>query len=190
MLFRNDQVLGVSTNATAAEIRSKFRSLALQLHPDKFGAQQGLKDSDAADETKEDDDSLGKDFQIVQQAWTVLRSPRSRAEYDASIAGMTCFYTLRPSRLTFSVSPSLHLHTTGQAISAPIWKEVDLDDMEVRYGTTADQPAVLYQYGCRCGDVFRVSEDALLSHQDVHTCASCSLTIRVLYDEEEPEPGT
>jgi curved DNA-binding protein CbpA len=62
-------VLGVSRDATTAEIRSAYKKLVLKCHPDKI-----------LDEAKR---SQGQDeFQKVQQAWELLSDEAKRAKYD------------------------------------------------------------------------------------------------------------
>ena len=59
------EVLGVSKNASDAEIKSAFRKLAKQYHPDVN------KESDAAEKFKE-----------VQEAYAILSDPNKRKQYD------------------------------------------------------------------------------------------------------------
>ena len=42
-----------------------------------------------------------------------------------------------------------------------------------------------YRYYCPCGDVFEIGLDELWDGEDVAPCASCTLRIRVLYEEED-----
>jgi len=60
------ELLGVSKDATQAEIKSSFRQLALKHHPDQGG------DSGT--------------FHDLEQAYETLVSPSRRAEYDAKLA--------------------------------------------------------------------------------------------------------
>src|SRR5207249_4788950 len=60
------EVLGVSRGATPPELKSAFRKLALQFHPDK-------NDGDKASEDK---------FKEASEAYEVLCDPEKRARYD------------------------------------------------------------------------------------------------------------
>src|SRR5206468_2753179 len=63
--------LGVLPDADAEEIRTAYRGLAKQLHPD-------LSDDDTS-ESKEA-------FLRLQEAYDVLRDPQRRADYDRELA--------------------------------------------------------------------------------------------------------
>lgn len=59
-------ILGVSPSASAAEIKKAYRLKAKELHPDKNRAQ---------DTTRR--------FQLLQEAFNVLKDPKRRREYDS-----------------------------------------------------------------------------------------------------------
>lgn len=40
----------------------------------------------------------------------------------------------------------------------------------------------VYHYPCPCGDRFEISRNQLSNYEDIATCPSCSLIIRVIYD--------
>lgn len=60
------EVLGVQKNATAAELKSAYRKLALKYHPDK----------NPGDATAE------KNFKEINQAYEILKDDQKRAAYD------------------------------------------------------------------------------------------------------------
>ncbi|KAF9817929.1 hypothetical protein IEO21_03123 [Rhodonia placenta] len=53
-----------------------------------------------------------------------------------------------------------------------------------------DEEKRVYHYPCPCGDRFEITRKQLKNYEDVATCPSCSLVIRVIYDpldyEDEP----
>jgi hypothetical protein len=63
------EVLGVHPSATTDEIRTVFRSLARQNHPDLA-----------------DDVSSARSMAEINQAWSVLSDPSKRRDYDRSIS--------------------------------------------------------------------------------------------------------
>ncbi|KAL6995075.1 hypothetical protein U1Q18_005209 [Sarracenia purpurea var. burkii] len=65
------EVLGLRRECTADEIRSAYKKLALQRHPDKL-VQSGLSDADAT-----------AAFQELVNAYEVLSDPKERAWYDS-----------------------------------------------------------------------------------------------------------
>lgn len=67
--------------------------------------------------------------------------------------------------------------------------EVEIEDFEY------DEDTEMYYYPCPCGDRFAISKEDLENGEDVATCPSCSLLVRVIYDKDEfmkgeavPEP--
>ncbi|KAI6207055.1 hypothetical protein M3Y94_00985900 [Aphelenchoides besseyi] len=57
--------------------------------------------------------------------------------------------------------------------------EVEIEDFEF------DDEKQLYHYPCPCGDRFEISLEMLQAGEDVATCPSCSLLVRVIYDMEQ-----
>ncbi|KAI0755576.1 hypothetical protein C8Q74DRAFT_1320062 [Fomes fomentarius] len=64
------------------------------------------------------------------------------------------------------------------------YDEVEIEDM------AWDEEKRVYHYPCPCGDRFEISRKQLKNYEDIATCPSCSLIIRVVYDpldlEDEP----
>lgn len=56
--------------------------------------------------------------------------------------------------------------------------EVEIEDFEF------DDDTNTYYYPCPCGDRFEITRDMLESGEDVATCPSCSLIVRVIYDPD------
>lgn len=65
------EVLGLSRDCSVDEIRSAYKKLALQRHPDKL-VKSGLSDAEATAQ-----------FQELVNAYEVLSDPRERAWYDS-----------------------------------------------------------------------------------------------------------
>ncbi|KAF9523303.1 hypothetical protein CPB83DRAFT_799435 [Crepidotus variabilis] len=65
------------------------------------------------------------------------------------------------------------------------YDEIEIEDM------AWDAEKKVYHYPCPCGDRFEISRRQLADCEDIATCPSCSLVIRVIFDpldfEDEPE---
>lgn len=67
-MFDPYEQLGVERNATPAEITKAYRRKAILVHPDR----------------NPDDEHAKTKFQLLQEAYEILRDPTRRAKYDAS----------------------------------------------------------------------------------------------------------
>lgn len=56
--------------------------------------------------------------------------------------------------------------------------EIEIEDFEY------DEENELYHYPCPCGDRFEISKEDLMNGEEVATCPSCSLIVRVIYDAD------
>lgn len=80
------EILGVSADATAEQIRAAYRSKALRLHPDRFATADPSEQRAATDQ-----------FQQLTEAHAVLSSPAKRAAYDAHLSGAAAVRVSDPS---------------------------------------------------------------------------------------------
>jgi len=60
------EILGITPNASAEEIRRAYHMMAFQCHPDRNGG----------------DDEANKEMQEINEAYTILSDPIKRREYD------------------------------------------------------------------------------------------------------------
>ncbi|XP_058834207.1 diphthamide biosynthesis protein 3 [Topomyia yanbarensis] len=56
--------------------------------------------------------------------------------------------------------------------------EVEIEDFEY------DEEEEMYYYPCPCGDRFQISKEELIDGEEVATCPSCSLVVKVIYDRD------
>uniref|UniRef100_A0A8I5TP46 Diphthamide biosynthesis protein 3 n=1 Tax=Pongo abelii TaxID=9601 RepID=A0A8I5TP46_PONAB len=56
--------------------------------------------------------------------------------------------------------------------------EVEIEDFQY------DEDSETYFYPCPCGDNFSITKEDLENGEDVATCPSCSLIIKVIYDKD------
>lgn len=64
-----------------------------------------------------------------------------------------------------------------------IYDEIEIEDM------TFDKTLQIYHYPCPCGDRFEISIGDLRDGEDVAVCPSCSLMIKVIFDEVRAKPS-
>ncbi|CAH0596122.1 unnamed protein product [Chrysodeixis includens] len=57
--------------------------------------------------------------------------------------------------------------------------EIEIEDFEY------DEDDEMYYYPCPCGDRFQISKEELMAGEEVATCPSCSLVVKVIYDLEK-----
>lgn len=87
----------------------------------------------------------------------------------------------------FNLIPDIHSHfkvvdyisTTIMAEEEiAVYDEVEIEDMEF------DESLKVYHYPCPCGDKFEIAlADLQDDFNDIAVCPSCSLMIRVIYDQ-------
>lgn len=54
--------------------------------------------------------------------------------------------------------------------------EIEIEDFEY------DEEEETYYYPCPCGDRFQITKEELAAGEEVATCPSCSLIVKVIYD--------
>ena len=59
-----------------------------------------------------------------------------------------------------------------------IYDEIEIDDLDF------DPDDNTFYYPCPCGDKFRISAKQLQTGTVIATCPSCSLQIKIVFDEE------
>lgn len=57
-----------------------------------------------------------------------------------------------------------------------IYDEIEIEDM------IFDKETETYSYPCPCGDKFMISLEELLDGEEIGTCPSCTLRIRIIFD--------
>jgi len=57
--------------------------------------------------------------------------------------------------------------------------EVEIEDFEF------DEEEGVYYYPCPCGDKFAISLEELEAGEEIATCPSCSLIVKVIYNPED-----
>jgi hypothetical protein len=88
------EILGVSPQASASDIKMAYRKKAQELHPDK-----------------NPNKNTTRDFQLLQEAYNILKNPSSRARYDALDHGFDYQQTHSHAK------PHSHKHTSYSSLS-------------------------------------------------------------------------
>ena len=60
----------------------------------------------------------------------------------------------------------------------PLYEEIEIEDM------IYNRKTLMFTYPCPCGDQFQISLEDLWDGEDVADCQSCTLFIKVVYEEE------
>ncbi|CAL1547697.1 unnamed protein product [Lymnaea stagnalis] len=94
-------------------------------------------------------------FIKIDRAWKILSNPHLRAQYDAK----------------------WHERTLVQNL--PIQDTVFFKDFEF------DETENMYKYTCRCGSYYLLSNSESEFHFDIICCDTCSLTIKVNYENNK-----
>ncbi|KAM4559645.1 diphthamide biosynthesis protein 3-like [Odontesthes bonariensis] len=58
------------------------------------------------------------------------------------------------------------------------YDEVEVEDFEY------DEETETFYFPCPCGDRFAITKEDLENGEEVATCPSCSLIVKVIYDQE------
>jgi len=59
------------------------------------------------------------------------------------------------------------------------YEEIEIEDMDYV------EEELMYYYPCPCGDKFRISLEELYDGEDVGHCPSCTLRIKIIFEEDD-----
>ena len=62
-----------------------------------------------------------------------------------------------------------------------IYDEVEIEDMDY------EESEQTFYFNCPCGDRFLITLDQLKDGEDIAECPSCTLTIKIIFEEEDLE---
>lgn len=134
--------LSISPTADAEDIRKAYRSLILAVHPDKHVL-----------DVNYDDKSLTR-VSRLQEAYSVLKNPETRAQYDCELRWNQAY--------------------DGET---DVFDRIHISDMRSK-----DSNSTLLCYPCRCGDMFTLERgnDEMEFLEFIVGCPSCSLSLAVI----------
>ncbi|GJQ78259.1 hypothetical protein Trydic_g22102 [Trypoxylus dichotomus] len=98
---------------------------------------------------------------LRSKPWTINKINRKCSNINCYLRKKVCFIFI----LYYVVMTVFH-------------DEIEIEDFEY------DEEEEIYHYPCPCGDRFEISKEDLLAGEEIATCPSCSLVIKVIYDLE------
>lgn len=146
------EILNCSPNASIEELKTNYKQLILQCHPDKLQQQQQQQDNNPQLEQLLENLEIknatnNKDFMAITEAWNCLKDPQKRKQYDAELL-VNKFHTHN----------NIYAHITLKEM-----KKQPYEDDETEVGDGEEQKRTLnyiYTYDCRCGGQYIVDESA------------------------------
>ncbi|ESW98223.1 hypothetical protein KL918_004032 [Ogataea parapolymorpha] len=60
-----------------------------------------------------------------------------------------------------------------------VYDQVEIEDF------VFDPTQRIFTYPCPCGDRFQIGLDDMLDGEDIAVCPSCSLMVKIIFDEED-----
>ena len=107
--------------------------------------------------------------------------PADQVEGSPSVALPYAPQNIPTHRVLQSVIPYYYFK---MADDLNIYDEIEIEDM------TFDKTLQIYHYPCPCGDRFEIGIADLRDGEEIAVCPSCSLMIKVIYDQVFNSPFT
>ncbi|KAG7856066.1 hypothetical protein KL919_004459 [Ogataea angusta] len=60
-----------------------------------------------------------------------------------------------------------------------VYDQIEIEDF------VFDPTQRVFTYPCPCGDRFQIGLDDMLDGEDIAVCPSCSLMVKIIFDEED-----
>ena len=149
------EILNATSTASFEELKSNYKQLILQCHPDKLLQQQKQQhvSFDNNSDKLEIDDPNNAEFVAITEAWNCLKDPNKRKQYDAELL-LNKFHTHNNIYAHIKLSEMKKQINTGEYYTEE--EESTEDTVEDDCNT----PKYLYTYECRCGGQYIVDESA------------------------------
>lgn len=183
------EVLGVNKNATADEIKSAYRKLALRYHPDRNPGNKAAEDK----------------FKEIAEAYSVLGDEKKRKEYDnpmGSFGGSGSYYGDKGFDDIFSQWNKMYENMGGGGFDGFSWRDSSFDPFDYMNSTKRSEPKKTPEKGTdirikfKCTTEFlytggkkeiRIRKNAACPHCDgkgeidckEHTCTKCNGTGKI-----------
>ncbi|SYW79394.1 related to Acetylcholinesterase precursor [Ustilago bromivora] len=154
-------ILGVKASATSTKIRSAYLAQVRLYHPDKLQQQQQHLDPTAIA------DSLPQSDQFIRQlnhAYKTLIDNQTRSSYDEKLAALRA--------------------ASSSSTQPRISQTIDFESFQPTEPQASAGP-MTFDYPCRCGSSYFISEDQIHDRIELISCNGCSDNIRVRYDDDD-----
>ncbi|XP_037824522.1 AP2/ERF domain-containing protein PFD0985w-like isoform X1 [Lucilia sericata] len=155
------EILNATSNATLEELKSNYKQLILQYHPDKLQQQQQLEINLKKLEINNEPNNV--EFVAITEAWNCLKDPVKRKQYDAEQL-LNKFHTHNNIYAHIKLSEMKKQLNTGDYY-LPEEENDDDDDGDGEHSqkvkeSEEETTKYLYTYDCRCGGQYIVDESA------------------------------
>ncbi|KAL9888928.1 diphthamide biosynthesis 4 [Glossina fuscipes fuscipes] len=139
-------ILNASPNLTIDELKTNYKQLILQYHPDKLIQHQQQDDLVVLDNIANERST--KEFVDITEAWNCLKDPIKRKEYDAQLM-LSKFHTHNNTYATITLNDMkrTYHHKT---------RNIDTNDLLL----PDDYYCNYYAYDCRCGGQYIIDDDS------------------------------
>ncbi|KAL4667744.1 hypothetical protein H8959_006433 [Pygathrix nigripes] len=114
-----------------------------------------------------------------------LETSREKSIVSSSDLQSALVLPALPTDLLLQVTPGLLFCPGEGRVHRPLLTmavfhdEVEIEDFQYH------EDSETYFYPCPCGDNFSITKEDLENGEDVPTCPSCSLIIKVIYDKDQ-----
>lgn len=149
------EILNATSSATFEELKSNYKQLILQCHPDKLLQQQQHSLENNTNKL-EIDDPNNAEFVAITEAWNCLKDPNKRKQYDAELL-LNKFHTHSNIYAHIKLSEMKKELNTGEYYAEEATAN-NVDKEEEK--EVCNIPKYLYTYECRCGGQYIVDESA------------------------------
>ncbi|PYH80905.1 zf-CSL-domain-containing protein [Aspergillus uvarum CBS 121591] len=144
-----------------AEVLGELKAYGL-VAEDESGRGEGASE----DSIRSEPETMGEEITLISKLNKISPLPLPPREYTS--------VNPIPDPLT-----KLHIISKMADDAISIYDEIEIEDM------TFDPNLQIYHYPCPCGDRFEIAIDDLRDGEDIAVCPSCSLMIRVIFDEAD-----
>ncbi|XP_065372561.1 DPH4 homolog [Calliphora vicina] len=154
------EILNASNTATADELKSNYKQLILQCHPDKL--QQQLENTHNKLVTKNSNEAANNnsEFVAITEAWNCLKDPVKRKHYDAEQL-LNKFQTHNNIYAHIKLSEMKKQLNTGEYFQDNEEEQkVMVEPKIIKESEEESETKYLYTYDCRCGGQYIVDESA------------------------------